>query len=89
MDFGVALLNDVNHMQLWYTECRGDCEMVVIKILQEWLRGNGRAVTWQDFVEALRECQLLLKLADQIEDIKIKGMFENRVFYLFYCYSLS
>ena len=74
MEFGLALLNDVNHVQLWYTECRGDCEMVVIKILQEWLRGNGRAVTWQVLVEALREYQLLLKLADQIEADKINGI---------------
>lgn len=76
MDFGVALLNDKDYVQLLHAECHDEPVSVTIKILQEWLKGNGRAVTWQILVEALRGCELL-NLANKIEEDNIKGMPED------------
>ena len=50
----------------------GDIECIVMKILQRWLNGNGRAVTWQILVETLKECEIH-DLAKQIEEDKRKG----------------
>lgn len=50
-------------------------EDMVIKILQEWVVGKGKAVSWQCLVETLRDLDQpsLNYLVDEIDD-KIKGI---------------
>ena len=50
----------------WRQECQGDPVRIVLGILQEWLQGNGKPVTWKSLVMVLRDIGLP-KPADQIE----------------------
>ena len=65
--FGTLLLNDDTGIQVdnIEDECRGRLERINTKILQGWLVGKGRSVTWNTLVTILRDCNLDF-LADQI-----------------------
>lgn len=68
--FGVLLLNDLTGNvceEYMHTD-----EAPMMKILQRWLRGNGRDVSWQRLLDTLRESQFV-ELADEIE-YKRKGI---------------
>ena len=51
-------------------ECRGKSERIILRILQEWMKGRGLPVTWESLVQTLRDTKLP-NLADQIEAAKI------------------
>ena len=38
--------------------CRGKPEDIVTRILQEWLQGKGRPLSWSSLITTLRECDL-------------------------------
>ena len=64
--FGILLLNDdgslVDSMEV---ECHSRPERIVIKILQEWLQGNGLLpVTWNTLIETLKNTGLPELAAD-------------------------
>ena len=66
--FGVLLLNDEDGavVEALEDECNRKCERIVRKILAEWVRGRGRALSWKTLSDALRECSLS-SLADGID----------------------
>ena len=66
--FGVLLLNDEDGtlVEALEDECNGKWERIVRKILAEWVRGRGRALSWKTLSDTLRECSLSL-LADDID----------------------
>ena len=68
MQFGVLLLDDEDgtHVDALEDECNGKCERIVRKILAEWVRGRGRALSWKTLSDTLRECSLS-SLADDID----------------------
>ena len=72
MDFGIFLLNDDDGSQMdsIEMECQGRPERIARKILQEWVLGRGKPLTWQTLVETLRDCELNV-LADQIREDKL------------------
>ena len=56
--FGIQLLEDSNGVRIKGIEKsnRGDSVAITVEILRQWLQGKGRTpVTWQTFVECLRE----------------------------------
>lgn len=73
--FGIFLLNDETgtYVDTIENENFGNIELIVMKILQSWLMGNGRAVKWGILVQTLKQCEIH-HLAHQIED-RIKGMY--------------
>ena len=48
----------------------GKPEVIVTKILQEWIQGSDVALTWHALVKTLRKCELY-PLAYNIEAIKL------------------
>ena len=66
--FGVLLLNDEDGaiVEALEDECNGKCQRIVCKILAEWVRGRGRALSWKALSDTLRECSLS-SLADNID----------------------
>ena len=66
--FGVLLLNDEYGalVEVLEHDCNGKCEWIVRKILVEWVRGRGRALSWKTLSDTLRECSLS-SLADDID----------------------
>ena len=66
--FGVLLLNDEygTLVEILEHDCNGKCERIVRKILVEWLKGRGRALSWNTLSDTLRECSLS-SLADDID----------------------
>ena len=52
------------------SDCRGISEDIMLKILQEWLKGKGLPATWKSLIQTLREINLST-LADQIETAKL------------------
>ena len=66
--FGVLLLNDEYGalVEILEHDCNGKCECIVRKILVEWLKGRGRALSWKTLSDTLRECSLS-SLADDID----------------------
>ena len=70
--FGIILLDDQTGSQVrnFKKECQGNPEDVMLRILQEWLQGNGLAVTWESLVQTLRDTGLSV-LADQIQASKM------------------
>ena len=66
--FGVLLLNDEDGalVEALEDECNGKRERIVRKILVEWVRGRGRALSWKTLSDTLRECSLS-SLADDID----------------------
>ena len=59
-NFGTYLLNDkygclVDAMEV---DFQGKCYPIVRKILQEWLQGKGKPVTWQILTQTLEDCHL-------------------------------
>ena len=46
--------------------CHGDPKKIIVDVLTDWLQGKGVAVSWQNLVAILRDCNILL-LAKQIE----------------------
>ena len=70
--FGIFLLNDQTGSQIhsFKRECQGDAEVVMLRILQEWLEGKGLPVTWESLVQVLRDTGLSV-LADQIQASKV------------------
>ena len=67
--FGIQLLEDSNGVRIKGIEKsnRGDSVAITVEILRQWLQGKGRTpVTWQTFVECLRESGLNVP-ADYIE----------------------
>ena len=65
--FGVSLLNDeygelINVLE---SECNGKCEMIVCKILVQWVSGRGKTLSWKTLSDTLRECSLSF-VADEI-----------------------
>ena len=54
-DFGIHLLQDATgtHMRDLERELRGNGEDINKRVLQEWLSGEGRPVTWATLVEVL------------------------------------
>ena len=70
MQFGVLLLDDEDgtHVDALEDECNGKCERIVRRILAEWVRGRGRALSWKTLSDTLRECSLS-SLADDVDSI--------------------
>ena len=71
--FGIFLLNDrtgarVNAIEMKHRE---DAQKINLKILQEWLEGNGKQpVTWKTLVDVL--CKIgLSELANDIKAVKL------------------
>ena len=60
MDFGIFLLNDDDGSQMdsIKMECQGRPECIAQRILQEWVLGRGKPLTWHTLVETLRDCEL-------------------------------
>ena len=73
MQFGVLLLDDEDGslVEAITHECLGRCDKIVHRILVEWVRGRGRAVTWKTLVDTLKDCDLA-SLADHIMDTTTK-----------------
>ena len=63
-DFRLYLLNDDNGTQLSIIEKnnKGDIISIVREIVQKWLAGNGRPVSWVTLISVLKDC-----LAEDIE----------------------
>ena len=72
--FGVLLLNDLtgSRVMRWRQECQGDPVRIVLGILQEWLEGNGKPVTWESLDVVLRDISLP-ELANQIATKTVPG----------------
>ncbi len=70
--FGILLLNDATGARISAMEQthRGRPRDINLEILQEWIRGGGRHVTWNDLVEVLRAIHLHV-LADSISAVKL------------------
>ncbi len=70
--FGVILLKDATGAGISAMEQahRGKPIDINHEILQEWMRGGGRSVTWNDLVEVLRAIHLHV-LADNISAVKL------------------
>ena len=70
--FGVILLKDATGAGISAMEQahRGKPIDINHEILQEWMRGGGRSVTWNDLVEVLRAIHLHV-LADSISAVKL------------------
>ena len=66
--FGTILLNDGNGTLVDAIEhdCNYQCHRISSKILQKWILGTGKPLTWRVLVETLRDCKLNV-LADQIQ----------------------
>ena len=73
-DFGILLLNDATGAKIRAIEKthRGRPIDINREILQEWIRGGGRPVTWNDLVEVLRAIHLHV-LADNISAVKLNS----------------
>ncbi len=71
-NFGILLLNDATGARISAMEQthRGRPIDINREILQEWIRGGGRPVTWKVLVEVLRAIHLNV-LADCISTVKI------------------
>ena len=73
-DFGIFLLNDETGSRVdsiaIEVESLGRPERIVRRILQEWVLGKGKPLTWQTLVKTLRDCELNV-LADQIQKEKL------------------
>ena len=74
--FGVLLLNDKTgqKMDIIKRKCRHRRDDIVYMILQKWLQGKGRPVTWKTLVKTLQDCGELFSLATEIKAKKIDGM---------------
>ena len=72
--FGVLLLNDKTgrKMDIIRHVCRHSDDIRYM-ILQKWLEGYGRPVTWKTLVKTLQDCELF-SLAAEIKAKKIDGM---------------
>ena len=46
--------------------CLGDPKDIVVSILQEWIAGRGKPLTWGTLIKTLRDCDLN-PLADEVE----------------------
>ena len=68
MEFGILLLSDEDGtlIDALEDECRGRHDKIVRRILMEWVKGRGRALTWKTLSDTLRECELTV-LADNID----------------------
>ena len=69
--FGILLLNDAtgSRVDSIKVECLGTPDTIIIKILQEWLQGNGLLpVTWNTLIETLKHTGLP---ADDIRTAKL------------------
>lgn len=71
VDIGIHLLDDA-HGLLIIAKPRDKYETMILRILQKWLEGKGRAVSWKTLVKTLRLIEKY-QLADQIEN-KITGI---------------
>ena len=72
-DFGLYLLNDDNGTKLSIME-RDNKEhtiSIVREIVQKWLAGNGRPVSWVTLISVLKEIELI-SLAEDIESATIR-----------------
>ena len=66
-DFGLYLLNDDNGTQVSIIEKdKGDTISIVREIVQKWLAGNGRPVSWVTLISVLKDIKLIC-LAKDIE----------------------
>ena len=67
--FGTFLLDDKTGSRVDNIKktCFGDPEDIVAKILQEWITGKGKALSWEMLIKTLRDCELTV-LADQMQD---------------------
>ena len=70
--FGIFLLDDTMGDRVDSIELAslGKPEVIVTKILQEWVGGRGAALTWDTLVKTLRDCELNT-LADHIQASKL------------------
>ena len=50
--------------------CLGEPTDIVASILQEWIAGRGRSLTWETLIKTLRDCDLN-PLADEVEDFVV------------------
>ena len=66
--FGTFLLNDKTGCQVDNIKkaCMGDPEDIVTSILQKWIAGKGRPLSWETLIKTLRDCDLN-PLADEVE----------------------
>lgn len=53
-------------MDIIVDDCHKQSEKIIIRILKEWLKGGGKPVTWQAFIDTLRDCKHT-NLADKIQ----------------------
>ena len=70
--FGTFLLDDTmgNRVDNIELASLGKPEVIVTKILQEWVGGKGVALTWDTLVKTLRDCELNT-LADHVQALKL------------------
>ena len=70
--FGTFLLNDKTGSEVENIKkaCLGEPTDIVASILQEWIAGRGRPLTWETLIKTLRDSDLN-PLADEVEDFAI------------------
>ena len=58
--FGIRLLNDEkgNQVETIKKDCHHESEAIVLKILRKWLRAQPTPVTWKNFFDILKKCDL-------------------------------
>ena len=71
--FGTFLLNDETGSRVDSIKkaCLGDPTDSVVSILQEWIAGRGKPLTWRTLIKTLRDCDLN-PLAGEVEDFVAK-----------------
>ena len=72
MKFGILLLEDENgtRIQSIIDEYRGNPEQITMKVMQEWIAGQGKPpISWDTLIEVLRDIDLGT-LADNIAAVK-------------------
>ena len=65
-------------MRLFELDYLRDPEVIVLKILQDWLDKKGVPVTWKSLIEVLRHIELK-ELADQIEQASHQKEMETQL----------
>ena len=72
-DFGLFLLNDDSGTQVNIIKenNKGDIISIVREIVQKWIAGNGRPVSWVTLISVLKDIQLRC-LAEDIESATVR-----------------
>ena len=77
--FGVLLLNDEDGtlVEALEDEYNGKQERIVCKILAEWVRGRGRALSWKTLSDTLRDCSLS-SFAEEVKELTVQNEDEQQ-----------